>query len=89
MKNEQIKAEILQALSSELDELIEDTDKIEWAYDYEERYLQFTRNMNKILLQKIVGEIPKNRNKKTLYVFRRYRIVKKPQAGTNKQHLWY
>lgn len=64
MKNEQIKSEILQAFSRELDELLEDTDKIEGAYDYEERYLQFTRNMNRIVFQKIVGEIPKNRNKK-------------------------
>lgn len=64
MKNEQIKAEILQALSSELDVLFEDMDKIEGAYDYEERYLLFTRIMNKIVLQNIVGEIPKNRNKK-------------------------
>lgn len=64
MKNEQIKAEILQAFSIELDEFLEEADKIEGAYDYEERYLQFTRNMNRIVLQKVVGEIPKNRNKK-------------------------
>jgi len=64
MKNEQIKAEILESFSSELDKFLEDSDKIEGAYDYEERYLQFTRNMNNVVLQKIVGEIPKNRNKK-------------------------
>ena len=64
MKNEQIKAEILQVFSRELDELLEDTDQIEGAYDYEERYLLFARNMNRIVLQKIVGEIPGNRNKK-------------------------
>jgi hypothetical protein len=64
MKNEQIKAEILQFLSIELDELLEDTDKIEGAYNYEERYLLFTRKMNRIVFQKIVGEIPANRNKK-------------------------
>lgn len=64
MENEKIKAEILQALSSELDVLFEDMNKIEGAYDYEERYLLFTRMMNKLVLQKIVGEIPTNRNKK-------------------------
>jgi len=64
MRNEQIKSEILQSLSIEIDALLEDTDKIEGAYDYEERYLLFARSMNKIVLQKIVGEIPKNRNKK-------------------------
>lgn len=64
MRNEQIKSEILQSVSIELDSLLEDTDKIEGAYDYEERYLLFARSMNKIVLQKIVGEIPKNRNKK-------------------------
>ena len=64
MKNEQIKAEILQAFSIELDEFLEEAAKIEGAYDYEERYLQFTRNRNRIVLQKVVGEIPKNRNKK-------------------------
>jgi len=64
MKNEQIKSEILQVFSRELDELLEDTDKIEGAYDYEERYLLFARKMNRIVFQKIVGEIPGNRNKK-------------------------
>jgi hypothetical protein len=64
MKNEKIKAEILQSLSIELDQLLEDTDKIDGAYDYEERYLLFARKMNRIVLQKIVGEIPMNRNKK-------------------------
>lgn len=67
MKNEQIKAEILKVFSSELDELLEDTDKIEGAYDYEERYLLFSRNIGRIVLQKIVGEIPGNRNKKKLH----------------------
>jgi len=67
MRNEQIKSEILQSLSIELDALLEDTDKIEGAYDYEERYLLFIRSMNKIVLQKIVGEIPQNRNKKKLH----------------------
>lgn len=64
MKNEKIKAEILQALSSELDELFVDLDKTEGAYDYEERYLMFARKMNKMILQKTTGEIPANRNKK-------------------------
>lgn len=64
MKNEQIKAEILQAFSKELDELFEDAHKIEGAYDYEERYLLFARNINRMILQKSVGEIPGNRNKK-------------------------
>ena len=77
MKNEQIKAEILQLFSRELDELLEDTDQIEGAYDYEERYLLFARNMNRIVFQKIVGEIPRNRYKKTPYVFRGDRISKK------------
>lgn len=64
MKNEQIKAEILQAFTTELDSFLEESDKIEGAYDYEERYLQFARNINRIVLQKSVGEIPGNRNKK-------------------------
>jgi hypothetical protein len=64
MKNEQIKAEILQAFSRELDGFFEDADKIKGGYDYEERYLLFARNTNRIVLQKIVGEIPKNRNNK-------------------------
>lgn len=64
MKNEQIKSEILQAFSTELDEFLIDADKIEGAYDYEERYLQFARSINRMILQKSVGEIPGNRNKK-------------------------
>lgn len=64
MKNEQIKAEILQSFSRELDEFLKDAEKIEGGYDYEERYLLFARNTNRIVLQKIVGEIPKNRNNK-------------------------
>lgn len=64
MENEQIKAEILQAFATELDSFLEDADKIEGAYDYEERYLLFARTMNKMVLQKIAGEVPGKRNKK-------------------------
>lgn len=64
MKNEQIKAEILQAFSRKLDEFLEDSEKIKGGYDYEERYLLFACNTNRIVLQKMVGKNPKNRNNK-------------------------
>jgi hypothetical protein len=69
MKHEQIKAEILQAFSKELDELFEDADKIEGTCDYEERYLQFARNINGMILQKSVGEIPESRFTRNSVVF--------------------
>lgn len=64
MNNEQIKEEILSALSQELDTWFEDSSQIKDGYEYEERYIQFSRKINKLMLEKSLGKQPKDRNKK-------------------------
>lgn len=64
MNNEQIKEEILSALSQELDTWLEDSSQVKDGYEYEERYIQFSRKVNKLILEKSLGKQPKDLNKK-------------------------
>ncbi len=64
METSQIKAEILSALSEELDQWLEAQSKIKEGYEYESRYLIFAQRMNNIVLQKSMGKLPGSRNKK-------------------------
>lgn len=64
MSKEQVKAEILSAISQELDIWLEASSKIKEGYEYEERYIAFSRKVNKLMLEKSLGELPKDRNKK-------------------------
>ncbi len=66
MQKEQIKAEILAAVSAELDIWLEKQSKITDGHTYEEEYLSFAHRMNKIVLQKSMGKLPGSRNKKKL-----------------------
>ncbi|MGI0061308.1 MAG: hypothetical protein ACREBA_02515 [Nitrosotalea sp.] len=64
MEPSQIKAEILAAVSEELDLWLEAQSKITEGYEYETQYMQFARRVNKIMLEKSMGQLPGSRNKK-------------------------
>ncbi len=64
MQKEQIKAEILSALSAEIDTWLETQSNITDGYEYESRYMLFSRKVNRIVLQKSMGTLPGSRNKK-------------------------
>lgn len=64
MKKQQLKEEMIKAISGELDQWLEESEHVESAYDYEERFLLHMRKLSNILLQKSVGEVPQNRNNK-------------------------
>ncbi len=66
MKKEQIKAEILAAVSAEVDTWLETQSKITDGYKYEHEYMLFAHKLNKIVLQKSMGKLPGSRNKKKL-----------------------
>lgn len=64
MTKEELKSEILSAISQELDIWLEASPKIKDGYEYEDRYIQFSRKINKLMLEKSLGGLPKDRNKK-------------------------
>lgn len=64
MNNKQIKEEIISAISQELDSWLESSSQIKDGYEYEDRYLQFSHKLNKLVLEKSLGNQPKDRNKK-------------------------
>ena len=60
----ELKAEILSALSSEIDIWLEKQSTISDGYEYETQYMKVTRKINTILLEKSIGKLPGSRNKK-------------------------
>lgn len=64
MKDTNLKADILTAVEAELDLWLQAQSKIEDGYEYETRYLEFAHKLNKIILQKSMGQLPGSRNKK-------------------------
>lgn len=64
MTKEQLKSEILSAISAELDMWLEASPKIKDGYEYEDRYIQFSRKVNKLVLERSLGSLPNDRNKK-------------------------
>lgn len=64
MKDTDLKADILTAVEAELDIWLQAQSKIEDGYEYETRYLEFAHKLNKIILQKSMGQLPGSRNKK-------------------------
>ena len=59
-----LKAEILSALSSEIDIWLEKQSTISDGYEYETQFMKVTRKINTILLEKSIGKLPGSRNKK-------------------------
>lgn len=59
-----LKAEILSAISTELDTWLTDQATINDGIEYENRYMEFTRKVNQTVLEKTLGKQPGSRNKK-------------------------
>jgi hypothetical protein len=64
MKKEQIKQEMKAAICAEIDQWMDEKDAIRNGYEFEERLLTRFRNIGSVMMQKSVGEVPGNRNKK-------------------------
>lgn len=64
MEKEQIKQEMKAAVCAEIEQWMEEKGSIQDGYEFEERLLQRVRNIGRVLMQKSVGEVPGNRNKK-------------------------
>jgi hypothetical protein len=64
MKDTNLKADILTAVEAELDIWLQAQSKIADGYEYETMYLEFAHKVNKIILQKSMGQLPGSRNKK-------------------------
>jgi hypothetical protein len=62
MNKASTKREILSAISAELDLWLEAESQIKDGYEYEDRYMQFARKVNKLILEKSIGTVPKDRN---------------------------
>jgi hypothetical protein len=59
-----LKAEILSAISTELDTWLSEQASIKDGHDYESRYMELTRKLNHTILMKTLGKQPGSRNKK-------------------------
>ena len=59
-----LKAAIMQSLSEEVDKWLDKQQSIASGYDYEVEFLKTARNVNKIILEKSLGEQPRSRNDK-------------------------
>jgi hypothetical protein len=64
MEKEKIKQEIMAALSLEVDGWIEEQSEIKDGYRYEEALLKRALNMGRAVMEKSMGEVSGNRNKK-------------------------
>jgi hypothetical protein len=61
---EELKAEMLSAISGELDQWLAVESQIKDGYEYESRFLAHARNITNVLLQKSAGKVPASKNKK-------------------------
>ena len=59
-----VKAEILSALSCEIDNWLEKQSGITDGYEYESEFMKVAQKLNKIVLEKSMGKLPGSRNKK-------------------------
>ena len=62
-----VKAAIMQSLSEEVDKWLDKQPAISSGYDYEAEFLKTSRSVNKIILEKSLGEQPDSRNDKKKY----------------------
>ncbi len=63
-ERESLKAAIMQSLSQEVDKWLDKQQGLTSGYDYETEFLKTTRTVNKMLLEKSLGEQPRSRNDK-------------------------
>jgi hypothetical protein len=64
MEKSEIKAAILESLSSEIDEWLDKQATINNGYEYETQFMKVAQKVNQILLEKSLGKLPGSRNKK-------------------------
>lgn len=64
MENTTIKAEILSAISMELDVWLSEQGAIKDGYEYESRYIEFAQKISRTILLKSLGKQPGSWNKK-------------------------
>lgn len=59
-----IKAEILQLLEVEVDQWLKTEKNITDGYAYETKFMEVAQRVNRVILTKSMGNLPKDRNKK-------------------------
>ena len=64
MQRAAMKEAIMQRLSEEIDVWLEKQQNITSGYDYETEFMKVARNINKVILEKSLGEQPTSRNAK-------------------------
>lgn len=64
MNKETEKAAILASISEELDIWLEKKDSIKDGYEYETEFMKLSQQVNRIMMQKSLGALSCNRNKK-------------------------
>lgn len=64
MEKETIKQEIMTALSQEIDQWLDEEKKIKDGYSYEAALLKRAFSMGRVVMEKSMGEVSSNRNKK-------------------------
>lgn len=64
METNQLKQEMLSAISDELDQWLKESSQVKDGYEFEEKFLSHIRVINKVLLQKSVGKVPRGVNGK-------------------------
>jgi hypothetical protein len=69
METSAIKADILSAVSDELDTWLAEQAKIKDGLEYEARFIELSRKINHVILLKTVGKQPGSRNKKNSIPF--------------------
>lgn len=64
MANNQIKEAILNSFKDELEIWLETESSFTNGYDYETAYAKFMHRVGQMVLQKSIGDLPRNRNSK-------------------------
>lgn len=64
METTTLKAEILSAISTDLDAWLAEEPTLVDGHEYESRFIEFTRKINLTILTKAAGKQPGSRNKK-------------------------
>lgn len=64
MNKSELKAAILESVSAELDQWLDKQDKISSGYEYETEFMKVAHSVNKLILEKSMGQLPGSRNKK-------------------------
>ena len=68
METNQLKQEMLSAISVELDQWLKESSQIKDGYEFEDRFLSHMRVINNILFQKSVGKVPRGVNGKKNFI---------------------